>query len=79
MRKCFTCKKTVFNQTTLGPQSTKDWFSTSPNKNEVPENHFAEKNRGLAKIACVSRMWQICEKGDRFQFNIRLELCSSLL
>ena len=43
MRKCFTSKKTVFNQTTLGPQSTKDWFSTSPNKNEVPENHFAEK------------------------------------
>ena len=66
MRKCFTSKKTVFNQTTLGPQSTKDWFSTSPNKNEVPENHVAEKNRGLAKIACVSRMWQICEKGDRF-------------
>ena len=79
MRKCFTSKKTVFNQTTLGPQSTKDWFSTSPNKNEIPENHFAEKNRGLAKIACVSRMWQICEKGDRFQFNMRLELCSSLL
>ena len=46
MRKCFTSKKTVFNQTTLGPQSTKDWFATSPNKNEVPENHFAGKKTG---------------------------------